>query len=382
MISIGITAWIMSWTIRAYLDYSVVSQIGVVYEQKSEFPAVTFCDFNKVTTQQGQNLLDNFTHNSDCYGDFVCGRNKFSDPSVSDENRKKSGLNLNVIECTYNSTDCKNDLHWYWSYNYGNCFQFNVGLNGTNNLIEKKFANVAGIVNGLYIGVGDVINLFNSDYGMAVFVHNSSLRPREEDSVYIKPGELSFIGIKRRFVQNEPSPYTQCQDLTSYSSEYYDFIKKMNRTYRQKDCFDLCTQQLIIQECGCYYLKLDNNQNKSKPCVEIYDFFCATYANHLIDAVKCASESCPLECDSIQYDLTLSSVISDLNHIINQSLKVYIYYTELEYTLIQVTPAMSLANLIANLGGTLGLIASVSFFTILEMLELFILLVYAFLKQK
>ena len=89
LISIGITAWIMSWTIRAYLDYSVVSQIGVVYEQKSEFPAVTFCDFNKVTTQQGQNLLDNFTHNSDCYGDFVCGRNKFSDPSVSDENRKK-----------------------------------------------------------------------------------------------------------------------------------------------------------------------------------------------------------------------------------------------------------------------------------------------------
>ena len=61
-----------------------------------------------------------------------------SNPSTSNEMRKNFGLNLSQISCTYNYTDCKNDLHWYWSFAYGNCYQFNSGLNLTNQNVDLK----------------------------------------------------------------------------------------------------------------------------------------------------------------------------------------------------------------------------------------------------
>ena len=48
--SLSLTGWVMSWSVLAYLQYDVVSQIGVVYETSTEFPAVTFCDSNPFTT--------------------------------------------------------------------------------------------------------------------------------------------------------------------------------------------------------------------------------------------------------------------------------------------------------------------------------------------
>ena len=195
--------------------------------------------------------------------------------------------------------------------------------------------------------------------------------------VSIKPGELSYIGVKRTFVKNVPSPYTQCQDLTSYSSELYDFIIKSNKTYRQKDCFDFCIQQLIISKCGCYSTRYPNPSlpsNKTRACLNFTDYICFKQAYFQVDVAKCASDSCPLECDSERYNLILSSATYPA-----YESSLFVYYTELEYTLMETIPAMTLASLIASLGGTLGLIISVSFFTLLEIVELFVLLTHALL---
>ena len=43
--SASLTAWVLSWSVSAYLNYAVVSQIKVLYEMPAEFPAITICDF-------------------------------------------------------------------------------------------------------------------------------------------------------------------------------------------------------------------------------------------------------------------------------------------------------------------------------------------------
>ena len=236
---------------------------------------------------------------------------------------------------------------------------------------------------------------------MVVVVHNSSLRPREVDGVYVKPGESSYIGVKRTFVNNVPSPYTDCHDLTTYSSELYDFIVSSNRTYRQKNCFELCTQQLIMEECGCYYTGYDIayfDSNLIRPCLTLTDSTCFNNAFYEIDVIKCASESCPLECETIQYDLTVSSLIkptiNDYNALPRKvsslsyeewrtkSVKINVFYSQLEYTLIEETPAMTFASLVASIGGKMDLLVSVSFFTLLEVIELFFLLLHASFNSK
>ena len=65
-----------------------------------------------------------------------------------------------------------------------------------------------------------------------------------------------------------------------------------------------------------------------------------------------------------------------------QSINMLIYYPGLGYTLIEETPAVTLANLISSIGGTMSIIVSVSFFTVLEIIELLVLLLHALIRRQ
>ena len=387
----------MSWNILEYMQHGKISKIEIIYERPTEFPAVTFCDNQPFTTQIARDLVNGFKANSrsETIRFFLALMNA-SSPSFGDEKRKQLGLNKNQITCSFFNVDCKNDLHWIWSSFYGNCFQFNVGLNESNGFIGRKITNVEGVFNGLLIKIINFTNLnltkigTTSGFSMAVFVHNRTTQPRwSSESIAVKPGELSMVGVKRTFVSNFPLPYTQCNDLTSYSSFLYNFIMKTNRTYRQKDCFDLCIQQETIKKCNCSTPMYENPLSNTRPCLTLNDYVCYQNIYSNFNPTNCALDACPLECQSIDYDLTVSSIISStLNdyNLLNissslsfeeyrtQSVSFFIYYPLLEYTLIEVSPSMTLASLIANLGGTMSLIVSVSFFTFVEIVELIILL--------
>ena len=58
-----------------------------------------------------------------------------------------------------------------------------------------------------------------------------------------------------------------------------------------------------------------------------------------------------------------------------------VYYSSLTYTQMIETPAMSFAGLLASIGGSMGLIVGMSCFTIVEIVELVCLLVYAVSKS-
>ena len=426
--SLSLTAWVMSWSVSAYLQYGVVSQIGVVFETPTEFPAVTFCDSNPFTRTVKlpvwkNNMLSSRDNN------LISGRMYASDPSYGDKNRQKLGLNKSQLTtgtyayCLYNNIDCKKDLHWYWDYDYGNCFQFNVGLNSSNQPIALKQSSSQDPELGLRIGLFPLVNenVYTSDLpgGIVVFVHNASMRPLKSDGIFIKMGEKSLISVKRTFIDNVNSPYTDCQDLTSYSSTLYDFIKnsKQYSTYRQKDCLNLCIQESIISQCNCFYSGFDNPYSNLtvKPCLSFKDYTCFTNVFNKFVPNECASNSCPLECEYIEYDLTISSLISPtyLDYQINtindksqgfcnanlfgylcngglidyETFKSYfssftVFYSSSSYTLLETTPAMTLVNLMANLSGTMGIVVSVSLFTLFEIAEFILLMLHALIFKK
>ena len=67
LVSLGFTAWFMSWSILDYFERDIVSKIQAVYEKPTEFPAITFCDSQPFTTQQSFDFVNDF-HNDF----FVC----------------------------------------------------------------------------------------------------------------------------------------------------------------------------------------------------------------------------------------------------------------------------------------------------------------------
>ena len=118
---------------------------------------------------------------------------------------------------------------------------------------------------------------------------------------------------------------------------------------------------------------------------------------------------CPLECDRITYDLHVSSLeypteedfrlfVSDRNAFENFSrsthlnmssydtykkyyLVVNVFYPYLHYTEITVTPKTSLIELVASVGGSLGIFLGFSIFSLIEIVEMGALMMHAFISS-
>ena len=395
LVSSVITFWLIAKSVLDYFNYSVVSQIGTGYESKSLFPTVTICDYNPFTTLQAQEMFENVAQQNGIRpNDTNIWKyaKLFSQNPLHDKEKKKSfGLNLSQFECKFadNPCDMKTDFEWLWMYNYGNCWQFNSGLG-------KLTSNLKQTYNGLDLGLDLKVSLHQLEnkyisqdgflQGLIVFVHNNSFSPNgmEKSQRFVKPGEKTFIAVKRTFTHKKPSPYSQCIDLSGFSSDLYDLITS-NRTYRQLDCFKLCRQKLYIQKCGCNifndYLNVDSNV---KYCSNLSELACTDNLYFIHDREECEKVSCPLECNSVDYDLSVSSLVysnslNEKNSDFSSTVHLIIYYSTLEYTFINESPQTTELGLFASIGGTLGIFISLSLFTVFEFVEILILVIHALL---
>ena len=91
----------------------------------------------------------------------------------------------------------------------------------------------------------------------------------------------------------------------------------------------MCIQLETINKCKCYGTLYDNlNSNQTRACLNITDYTCFQDVYFQVDPIKCATDYCPLECNSIQYDLTLSSLLSSSFNDYNSDVSSSISYQE------------------------------------------------------
>ena len=409
------TYWLITNSILDYLQYEVVSQTNVFYEVPTKFPAITICDNDPFSSKFAESLYENVSkaniHVAKSINSVNSNLNflvkmQAANPSFGDMNRKLLGFeSKSIVSCKYNQQKCAESLRWFYSFDYGNCWQFNSGIDSSNNKIEIKEAKLEDKDFGFSMTVYPLIShnkyMTTWDQGMIVFVHNSSFRPVSADAIFVKPGEQSLISIKRTLTQKYPHPYSECFDLTTYSSELYDFILKQNQSYRQRDCFKLCIQKEVIKNCGCYYLNDLNLDENTRPCLSNNESLCAQKYSIEFNIKKCQEDYCPLECESFKYDLTLSSLINphlkeyfsfnqtDLNKyqkeigVNNLTYDIFkstwvnikVFYPNLQYTRVSELPKTSIIDLFTQIGGSLGMFVSFSIFSLFEFVEIFLLII-------
>ena len=215
---------------------------------------------------------------------------------------------------------------------------------------------------------------------------------------------MTLIAVDRVFTQKYPSPYSDCIDPSEYKSNFYDYItKSLNKTYRQFDCFELCRQKNIIAKCECYYTKYDDMKIDIRPCLNQSELKCLLHEMDVFNIEECQLNYCPLECESIKYDLSLSSLVYPdeityeleydtkeardklrLETTTNQSEMSYeyvrsnyvfftVYYPSLQYTFMSESPKTQIIDLFTQVGGALGMFVSFSIFTLFEFMEIILL---------
>ena len=385
-------------SILDYFKYEVVTQIRVVHETPTQFPTVTFYN------------LKNHNENA----------------SLSDV----------LISCSFNSQSCEATDFETKIDKAGNIYyQFNSGHKKYNDRNQIKSVMQPGKTYGfqveLFAGLPDPyivshgLSSSNLD-GFHVTIHNYSIDPQynggvSNDGIDIPIGLETSIIVKRVFTSKLEEPYNKCikelSIVNDYNSEIYEFmINSTNYTYRQKDCFDYCMGKKLIDYCRIN-TELDKFDNIFVAYINDEFELCkmeytTLQFNHEFNINKICGQYCPLECDSVEYEITTTvsqypnvphamSLLGEttaLNKIIqskyppdynityedlrNSMIAFNVFYKSLQYTSITEIPKTQRIDLVANIGGLLGLFIGVSFLSFGELIEIFFEVIFVLFERR
>ena len=394
--------------INDYLNYSVVVNMELVQDYDLEFPTVTVCnnnpfDFsNDQALQTIQSYLNNITStkenylkNNETIANYPCD-DQIRHFLIGLFSKFSFSLEKMFISCFYDQEKCsKDDFYPIKSPVFGNCFSFNYGKysNGTRASIRKL--KRSGIFNGLklelFIGPREYIPCWINENAAIVIIHNRSISPLfAEESIKAPIGMQTNLVVKKLEVKKLPYPYSNCiQDLyseSSFTSNAFKQAIRLRGVYTQKWCLLDCALDL-------------NAKNNAKKCSQT-NFECLRDLSNLSDFYPDCINECPIECESSYFSVhpNFAKYPSYLygEHLLSRDeikakfpysnptlaqlsdsvLSLNIYHESAIYQKITETPQTTSNTLISNLGGNLGLFLGVSLLSFVEIIEIFIQLLY------
>jgi len=130
------------------------------------------------------------------------------------------------------------------------------------------------------------------------------------------------------------------------------------------------------------YFNITNKTDHWLNLYKIYDFdtFWEFYYKFVRgENKKICTPLCPLECDSVKYDTSISFTkfsnseflsLYEINGTTDNLISIEIYYDNLEYTSITQLPKMDEFDLISNIGSNLSLFIGISFLSFAEIIEI------------
>lgn len=377
--SVSVCIYFFQRTLIAYLGYPIVTNIYLVNENPMEFPTITICSL--IPPIKSYNLSDT------------------------------------VYSCYYNHKKCGFEPYFIKIPNqfqqYKTCYQFNSGYNNTPILNVTKSGFYNGLIINLFDGLfdeprNDILDRFNS-IGFEVFLTNKS-DLINGDGIIIPPGYSTFIKIKKTVDNKLSEPYNNCiKDINTYSkfdTSLYTQILNSNMRYTQKNCLDYAfvktvncstTYDKILSGCGLNNLNIRDNLNN----------FLTAYFNFYADGVYLEYlDKCPLECDTISFQTTVShsfypsnnnyyGLLNDdnlmskfpngkatsIDELRKSVYELSIFFEDLKVTQISQQSKLDIWDLISSIGGLFGLFLGFSFLSLIDIIHILIEFFIAFCKS-
>ncbi|XP_007942168.1 acid-sensing ion channel 5 [Orycteropus afer afer] len=394
--SVLLVVWQIHSRLVNYFTWPTTTSVEVQYVEKMEFPAVTFCNLNRFQTGPVekfgvifflwsivskvlhlQEISTNSTGSREAI-DFLTRHKNFS----IKEFVKKNGFYLNdstLLECDFFGKQCgpKDFAHVFTEY--GNCFTFNHG----ENIQARKKVSVSGRGLSLLFNVNqeeftDDPAVGFLDAGIIFDIHSPKKVPHFGGLGLSSPvGMHAWVTISQVKTVHQEYPWGECnpniklQDFSSYSTS---------------GCLKECKAQHIEKQCGCLPFLLPGNMVEC----DLHKFYnCVSPVLDYIEAkglctMGTHNSTCPVACEETEYPATITystfpshKALKYLSKKLNQSqeyirenlVHIEINYSDLNYKITQQQKAVSVSELLADVGGQLGLFCGASMITIIEIIE-------------
>ncbi|XP_067939880.1 acid-sensing ion channel 1C-like [Watersipora subatra] len=264
----------------------------------------------------------------------------------------------------------------------GYCFQFN---NNGNFLTHTP---------GYSGGVSFVLNTMVAEYyigpysyseGFSVALHDASQVPLMTELSYgISPGQETQFLVQRKEIKRKP-PYADGGQADCFDTDNLPNPLHHYSVYSYSACKSECKVSHIIKKCGCKDI-FDPPLNGSETCTIQEMIECGITAKNefTVNAELLQNCKCKSVCHEVRYTAGLSfnrfpsphwnkeSTLCDAECIEQWKenyLIINIYYGEMSYEYLEESIAYTGIDMIANLGGTLGICLGASFLTLIEFIE-------------
>ncbi|CAI5439889.1 unnamed protein product [Caenorhabditis angaria] len=388
-----------------------------------DFPAVTVCNFNPIKKSYVQKLnssgdlsIETLDYLMETNTDVMVLYSNLNRSTVEEMNQKAEAymdahkdfnvinfLNSSGYECEEMFVRCYFGGTHFDCCKYveskilslGKCYTIDFSLHAPD-WMHKQVSS--GVEAGLQIIVDahleEVLDndkqyediLFSDIYenGFRYYIHESNRDPElASEGISVSPSRTVYSAIKKT-THNllQLTRWGNCTD--SWPLQY----SSTNLPYTSIACRSLCLAQYFYEQCGCspFTYNIDGQKPMCTPyqtitCMDSKMAQKLDQGLEFIDLPNCTE--CHIECDSIKYEsynsygdgfkkeslewLRSMSNHSE-NHIIKNVAIINIFFMEMFYTSYSQVQAMSLTEMLSDIGGNMGLFMGISVITITELI--------------
>ncbi|XP_057299786.1 degenerin mec-4-like [Hydractinia symbiolongicarpus] len=307
-----------------------------------------------------------------------------------------TSLDEMVVSCQWKFKECLSNeagafWHKFWHWKYGTCHVFNSGLsqNGT----EEDILSVSSP------GPDNALSL-------TLFINQSQYNPNVTDAAGIRfyigdqgklyspyaqghslsPGSSYFVGVrKRNIIRVDPFQNDTCKKHHKTNLQN-PVTQNVLTKYSKELCKYLCLAETQLYYCGCIEYYLPKTVSENETCTSESQRLCTAkpHENFTIANAECITKCTP-PCNEISYSTQISmqkypnlkyeEVDSNKLFSVQKGdidyLKVTFYYETMETEVWEDEEVYGIVNLLADIGGQLGLFSGYSVFTMIEFLFFF-----------
>uniref|UniRef100_A0A8V0ZU71 Acid sensing ion channel subunit 1 n=2 Tax=Gallus gallus TaxID=9031 RepID=A0A8V0ZU71_CHICK len=390
LLSLSVFLYQVADRIVYYLEYHHVTLLSEEDSPEMTFPAVTFCNINRVRVSQ-------LSHEDLLYlaplVDYEPGMELGFVPAQFSSWDEDEPLNLHgffnrtchqledmLLSCSYQGEQCGPGDFVAVFTRYGKCYTFNAGQDGKPRLITMK----GGTGNGLeimldiqqdeYLPVWGETDETSFEAGIKVQIHSQDEPPLIDQLGFgVAPGFQTFVSCQEQRLIYLPPPWGDCKATTG-DSEFYD-------TYSITACRIDCETRYLVENCNCRMVHMPGDAPYCTP--EQYKECADPALDFLVekDNEYCV---CEMPCNVTRYGKELSMVkipskasakylakkYNKSEQYIGENILVLdIFFEALNYETIEQKKAYEVAGLLGDIGGQMGLFIGASILTVLELFD-------------
>ena len=367
--------------VTKYLKYKVNLEVTDCINNQVEFPSISLCNNQRIST------------------DYMTGEDHENNlHSAFSEHFYEYATNFSLF-CYAFGNRC-NLTEDFSTYGYKDpCVTWNMKglakqkLPGVNNGIRMIFFHNASSLNKQ--------SYTTTKNTITIVLHSSNEYPSLYfDNIEIGAGVQTRIELKKKQYSRLPSPYpSNCTDITSLSHTQHSY------TYTRNSCLEKCFVDYILRKCGdviqprCRVLVSDwmiAKYKKNVTAQEMSECLQDLKFDFYLEGLKMCH--CPLACSEVVYSRRIQTVPLDeealyqsisqnfnlgtLDHFKKSVFYINVYYPRLEFENVVENQAYQLSDVFNDFGGLLGLAVGASLISVVEILAICCLSLFAKKQQR